>query len=314
MNIKQISSITLIAIFICGNAFSGDRLEDHVKALASDIGKRGVLHHENLERAALYIKEEFASYGYAPEEQVYTRPAKPLRNLPFRNIIATKDGAAEKSKIVIVCAHYDSYRDAPGADDNASGVAAVLELARRLHDEELRKTVRFIAFSTEELELIFEDPDMGSYRYAREAKRKGEDIEAVVCIDMIGYFSDLPGSQHCPLMLKPFYPDRGDFIGFGSDFSSYPLLEKTVNDFKAASDVPVEYLGVPVPLLPDLMTSDNRSFWSLGYSSVWVTDTCIYRNPNMHTKKDTYDTIDYGRMSKVVDGLYNVILKLAGAT
>nr|HPM43053.1 M28 family peptidase [Candidatus Omnitrophota bacterium] len=189
---------------------------------------------------------------------------------------------------------------------------AVLELARRFSLLQPAKTVKFIAFSTEELELLFEDADMGSYRYAKEARSRGDKIEAVICIDMIGYFTDLPGSQHCPLILRPFYPDRGNFIGFGSDIASYPLMEKVVGDFKKCSDLQVESLCVPVSIVPELMTSDNRSFWSFGYPSVWVTDTCIFRNFNMHTKKDSFDTLDYPRMSKVVDGIYCALVGLAG--
>lgn len=288
-----------------------DDLGKHVYGLSADIGKRNTRYYENLERAAEYIKSEFRRYGYEPEEQVYTMEVRRAEKRRFRNIIAVKEGGAEKDKVIVVCAHYDTYREAPGADDDTSGVAAVLELARRLRGTDLAKTVKFIAFTNEELELAFEDMDMGSYRYAKAARARGENIVAVICVDMIGYFSDVPGSQQRPFPFNFFYPDKGNFIGFCSDTASYGLLKEAVAEFKKVSDVPVEYLSAPAPLVPQIMTSDNRSFWAFGYKSVWITDTCVYRNPYMHTVKDTHETLDYRRMAKVVDGIQGIVLKLA---
>ncbi|MDD5423640.1 MAG: M20/M25/M40 family metallo-hydrolase [Candidatus Omnitrophica bacterium] len=309
---KRTLGIIVAAFFAASSIYAADTTREHVRFLSSDIGKRNTSNYNSLERAADYIKKEFVKYGYDPEEQSYHMEKRGFRDKPYRNIIAVKEGSGGKDKIIIVCAHYDTYREAPGADDNASGVAAVLELARRLRGIDLDKTVKFIAFTNEEVDILFDDPDTGSYRYAKEARAAHEDIKAVLCIDMIGYYSDKPGSQKCPLIFKFFYPDKGNFIGMCSDIGSYNLLRRVVGEFKKVSDVPVEHMAAPAPFVPELFTSDNRAFWTFGYESVWVSDTCIYRNPYMHTKDDAYETLDYEKMSRVVDGLYKVVLKLAG--
>jgi len=308
---RRILSIILAVSFISFNALADEAIEKHVKVLSSEIGKRNLRYYQNLELAANYIRREFKKYGYKPEEQVYYIDTKPFQNLPLTNIIATKEGKTKKDKVIIVCAHYDTFEDSPGADDNTSGVAAVLRLARLLHKVDLNKTVKFIAFSNEETEMVFKDNEMGSYKYARAAKDRGEDIEAVVCIDMIGYYSDEPGSQKYPFILKPFYPDKGNFIGICGDFGSYDLINETITEFKKSCAVPVEYMIALTPFLPQIMTTDNRSFWTFGYKSVWITDTCIYRNPYMHSVNDLYDTLDYNRMSEVVNCIYKIVLKLA---
>ncbi|MFA5143586.1 MAG: M20/M25/M40 family metallo-hydrolase [Candidatus Omnitrophota bacterium] len=309
---KRISLLFLALSFSALNLFAEEEIEEHVKMLSAQIGPRNPAHYENLNRAADYIKAEFERYGYEPAEQVYAMSVVPAPGASFRNIIAVKSGAAKKDEVIIVCCHYDTHRVSPGADDNATGVAAVLELARLIRRTSLERTVKFIAFTNEELELVVQDKDMGSYRYAEAARKRGERIEGVICLDMLGFYSDKPGSQARPLVLMPFYPDKGNFIGMTSDAASYRLLMTTIREFKKASDMPLEYLVVPAPFLPQIMTSDNRSFWTFGYESVWISDTCIYRNTKMHTKEDTCEKLDYRNISRVVKGVYAVILKLAG--
>ncbi|MFA6320819.1 MAG: M20/M25/M40 family metallo-hydrolase [Candidatus Omnitrophota bacterium] len=310
-SIKSILSIALAVIFITSSISAEEAmLKSHVKALSSDIGKRNLTYYQNLELAAGYVRREFRKYGYEPQEETYYIPSGPYRNLPLTNIIAVKEGAAQKNKVIVIGAHYDTFQDAPGADDNTTGVAAVLELARLLRNADINSTVKFIIFPNEETDLVYKDNEMGSYRYAQGARQRGEDIEAMICIDMIGYYSDEPGSQKYPLALKPFYPDKGNFVGICGDFGSYDLVKKTVAEFKKNCDVPSEYMIAPASFLPQIMQSDHRSFWTFGYSAVWITDTCIYRNPYMHSRNDLYDTLDYKRMSKVVDCIYRLVLNL----
>jgi Zn-dependent M28 family amino/carboxypeptidase len=303
--------IILLILLISFNAFAEESPREYVRVLSSVIGKRNIDNYQNLEKAADYIRTEFKKFGYRPTEQAYYLETRPPKDLVLRNIIAVKEGKDKKDKIILVCAHYDTFKDTPGADDNASGVSVLLELARLLREEDLSKTVKFAAFTNEDVELAFEDRDMGSYRYAREARARGEDIEAVICLDMLGFYSDEAGSQKSPLILKFFYPDRGNFVGICSDSGSYDLLKTAVSEFKRATDLPVQYLAAPAPFLPQIMTSDHRSFWAFGYNSIWINDTCIYRNSYMHTANDTYDTLDYKDIDKIVEGTRNIILKLA---
>ncbi|MDO8747526.1 MAG: protein-L-isoaspartate(D-aspartate) O-methyltransferase [Candidatus Omnitrophota bacterium] len=277
-----------------------ENLKRHVRFLSGDIGERNFMQYQNLERAANYIKQEFKKFGYEPTEQVYT-----LEGKTFRNIIAAKEGKSSLDEIIIICAHYDSVVGSPGADDNASGIAGLLELTRILSQEELDRTIKFIAFTNEE-PPFFMSKDMGSFRYAQEAKKRGEDILGVLCLESIGYYSDKKGSQSYPLGFRFFYPDKGDFIAVVSNFGSADFLRKIVREFRKQSNFPIQFLTAPMFLAPAISFSDHWSFWRFGYKSVMVTDTAFYRNPYYHTAADTYEKLDYTSMRDVVAGLCGV--------
>lgn len=282
-----------------------ENLRRHVQVLASEIGERNPFQYQNLEKAAVYIKKELENLGYSLGEQVYL-----MENRPYRNLIATKLGSTKKDKIIIVCAHYDSVWGSPGADDNASAVAGLIEIARLISKDNLNKTIKFIATTLEEPPW-FTTKDMGSFRYAQEAKIRRENIEAVICLESIGFYAHKIKSQSYPFGLSPFYPDRGNFIAFVSNLGSSSLLKKMVREFKKAWDFPLEYLSAPIFLAPAIGFSDNWSFWRFGYKSVMVTDTAFYRNPYYHTSDDTPEKLDYQSLSCVVDGLYRVLLSLS---
>lgn len=292
-----------------GNFVEADEIEEnlkrHIIALSVDLGERNFIRYENLEKAANYIKQGFKNYGYSPEEQVYH-----LEGRPFRNIIATKMGGALPKRVIIICAHYDSVIGSPGADDNASGVAGLLELASLLSKDNPNKTIKFIAFTNEE-PPFFIGKDMGSLRYVTEAKKKGEDIEVVLCLESIGYYSEEKKSQGCPLGLSLFYPDKGNFIGLVSNLASYPFLKRIAKEFKKNSNFPLECLVAPIFLAPAISFSDHWSFWRFGYKAVMITDTAFYRNPHYHSLSDTAEKLNYEYMAKVVGGLYRVLLDLA---
>lgn len=281
-----------------------ENLSRHIQVLAGGLGERNLYQQQNLEKAAIYIKEELANYGYEVKEQVYF-----IDNKPFRNLIATKWGSKKKDKIIIVCSHYDSVWGSPGADDNASGVAGLLELASLISKDNLNKTIKFIATTNEEPPFYLSE-DMGSFRYAKEAKKNREDIEAVICLESIGFYSDKKNSQSYPLGFSLFYPDKGNFIAIVSNLSSGSLLKRIVKEFKKASAFPIEYLAAPVFLAPAISFSDNWSFWRFGYKAVMITDTAFYRNPYYHTQADTPEKLNYHRISKVIAGLYQVLLAL----
>lgn len=302
---------SLVFVFIPLNKVNGveinqlqENLKRHVKVLSSDIGERNFDNYSNLERAAKYIRDELKNLGYPTSEQVYY-----IKDLAYRNIIATKEGTGQKDKVIILGAHYDSVIGSPGADDNGSGVAGLLELARILYKDDLNKTIKFIAFTNEEPPL-FMTRFMGSFKYAKQAKVKDEDIQAMLCLESIGYYRQEKGSQSYPIGLGFFYPDKGNFIVVASNLNSGPLLKKVVKEFKVSSTFPLEYLIAPIFLAQAISFSDNWSFWKMGYRAVMITDTAFYRNPYYHTSGDTLDKLDFQSMSELIKGLYPVLLEL----
>jgi Zn-dependent M28 family amino/carboxypeptidase len=282
-----------------------DSLKKHLRVLSKDIGERNFIKQASLARCADYIREEFKNFGYEVYEQVYY-----INKQPFRNIIATKP-AGPGSRVIIVGAHYDSVIGSPGADDNASGVAGLLLLAELLSQHNnLDKTIRFIAFTNEE-PPFFTTPDMGSYRYAQELKKKKENIEGMLCLESIGYYDLKDDSQSYPFGLGFFYPSRGNYIAVVSNLLSAKFLKKVVSVLRKNSKCPVESLLGPVFFAPAIAFSDHWSFWKMGYRAVMITDTAFYRNPYYHTSFDTPEKINYEYMAEVVKGLYAVLLAIS---
>ncbi len=283
-----------------------ERLHRHVQVLAGDIGERNIWRPQALKRAADYIKNVWTEQGHAVATHAYT-----INNETWANLEIVFPGTDLASQIVLVGAHYASVQGSPGANDNATGVAALLELGRCLVGHEPRRTIRLVAFVNEEPPLFW-TRDMGSDVYARAARSRGDDIRAMLSLETIGYFSDAPGSQRYPPFLGWFYPDRANFIAFISNFSSRMLLRRATAAFRAASDFPVESLAAP-PFVPGVGWSDQLSFWFAGYPAIMVTDTALYRYPWYHTAQDTPDKIDYERFTVVTQGLCGAIAALAGA-
>jgi hypothetical protein len=277
-------------------------LRRHVEALASDIGERNAQHPEALEAAAAYVARELEAAGYAPARHEYEAYGR-----TFANVEAELEGADE---IVIIGAHYDSERGTPGADDNASGVAAMLALARATKGNELSRTVRFVAFANEE-QPHFQTPAMGSWQYAKRSRARGERIVAMLSLESMGYYSDEPGSQHYPPPLSFVYPSEGNFIGFVGNVRSRKLVRRAVASFRDAVRFPSEGAALP-EAVPGVGWSDHWAFWQEGYPAIMVTGTAPYRNPHYHRATDTPDTLDYERLARVVIGLEAVIDELAG--
>jgi Zn-dependent M28 family amino/carboxypeptidase len=283
-----------------------DNLEKTVNFLAEEIGSRGYLESESLRKTADYIKSELTAYGYAVSTQPYI-----YKDRTYENIFVEKRGSKLPDKVIVVGAHYDTVTGTPGADDNASGIAGILELARLLADKPLDRSVQFVAFVLEEPPL-FRSKSMGSYVYAKSLKRAGKAVEGMICLEMIGYFTDEPGSQVFPLpFFRWIYPTTGNFITLVSNLSSKGFLKRMKGGFERGTNLPVETLAT-VSLVPGVDFSDHRSFWKFGYKAVMVTDTAFYRNPNYHEKGDVPAMLDYKRMGDVVEGLKSAIEELAG--
>ena len=286
---------------------TSSRLRSHVEMLAVDIGERNVFRPEALHAAADYIDQQFHGQGYDVVRQVYR-----AKGVESANLEATRGGDERSNEILLIGAHYDSVSGSPGADDNASGVAVLLEMSRRFRDIHTERTVRFVAFVNEEPPFFYWR-QMGSMVYARAARTRGDDIRLMMSLEMLGCYSDEPGSQRHPPLFRYFYPNRGNFIALVSNLRSRRMLRRTVSLFKRHSDVPVQSLAT-LSIVPGVSWSDHLSFWRWGYPALMVTDTAFYRYPHYHTAGDTPDKIDYETMALVTDGLTRAITALATAS
>jgi hypothetical protein len=279
------------------------RLKAHVVKLSHDIGERSIFIYPKLNEAADYITEQFESLGLAVSFQEYSLYGKTVKN-----IIAEKAGKLNPGEIIIIGAHYDTCFN-PGADDNASAIAGLLELARLIAVQKPDRTIRFIAFVNEE-PPFFKTKDMGSLVYARLVKQRTKDIKVVLILEMIGYYSVDPFSQRYPLFLGPFYPNKADFIAVVGNFTNHRLVKRIYSYFKEYSRFPVRRV-VLFNFVPGVDFSDHWSFWQVGIPSIMITDTAFYRYSHYHSNSDTFEKLDYQRMALVVEGLKEALLKLA---
>lgn len=280
------------------------RLAGHIAALAAEIGERHVGRPAALARAADYIEGVFRAQGYSVLRQAFEAQGAPCWNLE-----ATAPGEGRAGPILLAGAHYDTVPGSPGADDNASGVAALLEISARLARKPLSRPVRFVAFANEE-PPFFGTGAMGSRLYARRARCRGDDIALMLSLESIGYFDAAAGTQRYPPFLRWFYPDRGDFVAFVSNLRSRRVMRRLVSAFREATDMPAEHAAA-LGVVPGVSWSDHASFWKEGYRAVMVTDTAFYRNPHYHTAADVPATLDLGRLERVTDGLALALLRLA---
>jgi Zn-dependent M28 family amino/carboxypeptidase len=278
------------------------RLRFHVELLASTIGGR--LATTGQEKAAKYIEQELGSYGYSPQRQAFV-----VAGQTFANIEAEIPGVQDRKKILVIGAHYDTAGDLPGANDNASGVAATLELARHFVKAKPAKTVRWLFFANEE-PPYFQTPAMGSYVYANRCRKRNEDVFAMLSLETIGFYTDEPGSQKYPFGFHFGYPDRGNFLGFVADFRSAFLLRTALKAFRAGTSLPAEGVTAPATV-PGIAWSDHWSFWHFGYRALMLTDTAPFRYPYYHSAQDTPDKLDYRRFSEAVIGIRAVVQELA---
>ena len=278
-------------------------LTTDVQKLAGEIGERNMNRYPELLAAADFIEASLAAAALTPRRVSYE-----LRGRTCPNIEVEIRGAS--SEVVVIGAHYDSVFGCPGANDNASGVAALMALARRFAGKATGKTLRFVAFVNEE-PPFFQTEEMGSFAYAKGCKERGDRITAMISLETIAYFSDEPGSQKYPAPgLGLLYPTKGNFIGFASNTGSRALLRAAVAAFRKAGRIPCEGAALPVAV-PGIGWSDHWSFWQAGYPAIMVTDTAPFRYPHYHEPTDTPDKLDYDRFALVVSGMESVITELA---
>ena len=285
-----------------------DSLLSDVETLAGEIGPRGVMEPEALAAAAAFIEQSLADAGYEVARQCVE-----FGGTSSCNIEAERRGGRLADEIVVIGGHYDSVlvesQPCPGANDNASGAAATLALARAFAEQSPQRTVRFVLFVNEE-PPFFQNPYMGSWIYAKRCKERNENIVAMLSLETIGYYSDEPGSQKYPFPLGLLYPSTGNFITFVGNVGSRNLVRQSIGSFRRHAKFPSEGGALPGSM-PGVGWSDHWAFWQEGYPAIMVTDTAPYRYPHYHEPTDTPDKLDYDRMARVVDGLERVVVDLA---
>lgn len=279
------------------------RLEAHVRMVSEGLGPRDETHPANLDRVAGYIRQEFIQAKGIVSDQPFEAGGK-----TYRNVIALF-GPDTKERIV-VGAHYDACEALPGADDNASGVAGLIELGYLLGKAQLPMRVELVAYTLEE-PPYFRTKLMGSAIHAASLKKAGIPIRVMFSLEMIGYFSDTPDSQHYPLaVLKGVYPSQGNFISVVGRLGEGNLVRKIKEAMLTGSELPVYSINAPATI-EGLDFSDHLNYWEAGYSAVMVSDTAFFRNDRYHTARDTADTLDYRRMAMVVQDVYAAVLAIS---
>ncbi|MBW4519382.1 MAG: M28 family peptidase [Scytolyngbya sp. HA4215-MV1] len=281
-----------------------EALKQDVKVLAEEIGRRNYLYYQGLTAAANFLESQMVQAGYRVQRQSY-----PIEQQTYDNLEVEIPGRDRADEIVVIGGHYDSVHLSPAANDNGSGAAATLELAKRFVGKHPSRTLRFVQFVNEEPPFFWTD-QMGSLVYAKRCKQRQENIVAMLSLETMGYYSDEVGSQKYPIPLGLIYPLQGNFISFIGNVASGNLVRQTIASFRQHTQFPSEGAALP-NALPGVGWSDHWAFWQQGYAAVMVTDTAPFRYPHYHTEADTPDKLDYDRLARVVYGLERVIADLA---
>src|ERR687893_1866612 len=279
------------------------RLREHVRAVASRPHNLG--HPEELERAAAHIEVALEGMGHAVHRQPFSAAGREVRNIEA--VIEPAGSATAGARTLVVGAHYDSCFDAPGANDNGTGVAGVLELARLLADLRGKTSLRIrLALFVNEEPPSFKTESMGSLVYARRLEASGEPVLGMLSLETIGFYSDAEGSQRYPWPLGLLYPTKGDFVAFVGLVSSRAFVRRAVAAFWALAPFPSQG-GTAPGLVPGIDWSDHWSFERVGMPALMITDTAPFRYPHYHTTADRPDKVDYERLARVVSELEQVV-------
>lgn len=282
---------------------SSKRLATHVNTLVQADRPRDAAHPENLDAVAAYIRKEFTLAHAVIDEQVYQ-----VDSLSYRNVIASF--GPNTTERIVIGAHYDTHGALPGADDNASGIAGLIELAYLLEKAKPNLRVDLVAYTLEE-PPYFRTEHMGSKVHATHLHQQGVNVRAMISLEMIGYFSDEVGSQNYPsALLKLIYPARGNYISVVGNIGEGNLVRKVKRAMQLAAPLPVYSINAP-RIIPGIDFSDHQGYWDVGYPALMVTDTAFNRNFNYHTKEDTPERLDYSRMAQVVEQVFAAVTDLA---
>ena len=281
------------------------QLRQHVAVIAAQ--EHNAQHPAALEAVATYLESELVSYGYQVRRDEFKARGVPVRNLE----VTVPSQSAPGQRLVVVGAHYDSAHETPGANDNATGTAAVLALAKSLQHlgATAQADVMFVLYTNEE-PPFFKTPQMGSQVHAQALRARGAPVVAMLSLETMGYFSSAAGSQKYPWPLNQFYPTQGDFIAFVATTPDLGLARRVVRSFRSHAAFPSEGIAAP-RFIPGVDYSDHAAYIDAGYPALMVTDTAPYRYPHYHTREDTPDKVDYDRLARVVQGLEGVVRDLA---
>ncbi len=285
-------------------AVDAERLKVHVSKLSDEFYPRNHLNSQNLNASADYVRSEFEKTGGSVSEQKFS-----VNGVEYRNI-RLELGDDESDGRIIVGAHYDSAFDTHGADDNASGVAGLIELAHLISKQNLARKVEFVAYSLEE-PPFFGTEQMGSFKHAKSLRENNVKVKLMICLEMIGYYTDEPNSQNFPIFLgRLLYPSTGNFVAVVGNFTNVGSVRGVKGAMSAVPELQTYSLNAP-SFFGGVNLSDHRNYWENGYDAVMITDTAFFRNRAYHTVGDTLDRLDYSKMARVVDGVDRAIVKLA---
>ena len=279
-------------------------LQQDIQTIAVEIGARNVNQYEKLNAARDFLDSYLTQSGYKVKHHEYK-----IKNKSYYNLEVERLGTEKPNEIIVIGAHYDSAFSTPGANDNGTGAAATLELARIFAQKSPKRTIRFVEFTNEE-PPFFWTGDMGSLVYAKQIDRSKEKVVAMISLETMGYFSDMVGSQKYPFPLNLLYSNQGNFISFIGNLNSSDLVRRSIASFRQHTQFPSEGASLP-DWIPGIGWSDQWSFWQQGYKGIMITDTAPYRYPYYHTLDDTIDKIDFDKLTRVVSGLVEVISDLA---
>lgn len=283
-----------------------DRLTEHVRALGGRIGERHLGRPEALRAAAEYLQGVWTAQGFGVTEEVFQVGGRACANLWVE-----QRGSTRPEAVIVVGAHYDSVGGSPGANDNGTGVALLLEMSRALKAQPPARTVRFVAFVNEE-PPFFRTEAMGSRVHAARARGRGDRIEAMISLETLGYYADAPGSQRYPFPFGIFYPDAGNFLAVVGNLRSRGLVVGFLRHFMEASDFPVEGVAT-FAWIPGIDWSDHWSFWQEGYPALMLTDTAPFRYPEYHGSGDLPERINAPAFARAGHGILHAVRRLAGA-
>lgn len=278
-------------------------IKKHIAMLAESIGERNTHHPRALLRAADYITDQWQAMGFDVRPQYFE-----VRGIECRNLEITHIGATHPGKVILVGAHYDSSKDCPGANDNASGIAALLEISRAISQIRTRCTIRFVAF-TNQAPPFFGTDEMGSWVYTHQTRQRSDNIRTAIILESLGYYSDKAASQMAPFPFSLFCPNRGNFVAMISNLRSRGAVRRFSNAFRKETTFPCRQISAP-QIFPYIANSDQIPFWLNGYKAFIITDTARYRYPFHRSGRDTPDRLHCDNIETISEGISKTLMDL----